>query len=534
MQNSDVSVKRNIMRFVELHARYQKNLIFILSKVQSQDGDGRLTSDPDHGDFKIENIRELLGPVSYRLFEKEVLNLENIVKGMARSVEGNEHWIEDYWPKVYSKIEEIRKEIWKQFTYKATHEEKDLQLQLKRAIETAMDPEKKYSKTSGRSSLVWKLSSRENYQDELFDPLDNVTWKLNDTETSNLFSDLESSIQALEDIADTVRPKQEISLDFTNETIVKCWRLDPKESGTSNALSNLSSNDALPRSRIFESLLGGYQRDQVPLNEIQPGGQYRGICKLQTRFQNRRKGSGGSGWLLDSSTVVTAAHCVYDFREKKFAVKVVVHIGRHTQKNTAINTKKEHRLGASVAINWGYYVSQKTQYDIAVIKLDRPFNDASPVAWQDCPPLVNKPTVRVVGYPGDLPEGANKSEQGHDMYVSECQIQASYRLRDNNFELEYMLDTWNGNSGGPILEVASDGTFKSIGVHCSGGAWNPGSALGHVGNHLLAFQKALGRISDLDYIAAAGGDDNTRQIAISLLASQVSMKSDMHTEGRKA
>jgi len=52
-----------------------------------------------------------------------------------------------------------------------------------------------------------------------------------------------------------------------------------------------------------------------------------GICKLQMQFQNSPAVFGGTGWLIDSSIVVTAAHCLYRRNGGTFATKVEVFVG---------------------------------------------------------------------------------------------------------------------------------------------------------------------------------------------------------------
>lgn len=53
-----------------------------------------------------------------------------------------------------------------------------------------------------------------------------------------------------------------------------------------------------------------------------------------------------------------------------------------------------------------------------------------------------------------------------------------------------------------MLEVASDGSFLSIGVHCYGGNINSGSTIGHQGNDIDAFVRALALAQD----GNAGGE----------------------------
>lgn len=98
---------------------------------------------------------------------------------------------------------------------------------------------------------------------------------------------------------------------------------------------------------ISESVLDFYEREPVSVEDFYPEGQYRGerlskmisfkntniksgVCKLLMKFQNqdpKLDWCGGSGWLIDTDTVVTAEHNLYNFRTKSHAVEVVVLIG---------------------------------------------------------------------------------------------------------------------------------------------------------------------------------------------------------------
>lgn len=149
----------------------------------------------------------------------------------------------------------------------------------------------------------------------------------------------------------------------------------------------------------------------------------------------------GSGWLLDDQTVVTCAHNVYDHDNRAFAVSVMVMIGLN-EKDARMATQRETRWGQSVAINYGYYAARQTRHDLAMIKLAKPFQHGSSIAWRDCPDKINM-TVRVVGYPGDL--GRPKGSQ---MHFSEC-LTGVCKLSQQEYKLQYMLDT-EGGKGFPL------------------------------------------------------------------------------------
>lgn len=141
------------------------------------------------------------------------------------------------------------------------------------------------------------------------------------------------------------------------------------------------------------------------------------------RFQKDDGTFGGTGWLIDKETVVTAAHCLYDPKYDTFATTVDVFVGISMQWSQD-KTEQEQRRASSVAVHWGYYAGYGTPYDFAILKLDQPFKDIVAVSAGNCPKDVDF-KIRVVGFPGDLPSGHWR--QGLDMYFSECKTPV-YRL----------------------------------------------------------------------------------------------------------
>ena len=91
-----------------------------------------------------------------------------------------------------------------------------------------MDPGREYAKTYKQSNVIWE-DHYSSYNNEMYSAWDDATWNLSETETLNLFTRLESSVQALNHIALTVQPKKEKLPDFTQETVMICWHLDPNE-----------------------------------------------------------------------------------------------------------------------------------------------------------------------------------------------------------------------------------------------------------------------------------------------------------------
>ena len=293
------------------------------------------------------------------------------------------------------------------------------------------------------------------------------TWAMDSQETENHLNAVEEAIRSLQYVVGNVEKKIVGLPDFNKYTVVISWTLDAarsNEAGTSNALESTrtvnaqvgKTNESYP---FLERLLGKYPRAEVSLDDIAPSGQYRGecrnhivtvdancrlgICKLYMRFQGNDEDvvDEGSGYYIGNRTVITAAHCLYDSEDKIHATEVYACIGFSGRPKTSA-TKPERRTIISVAVHWGYYTLGKTMYDVGIIKLDSDFDESREIMWQTTPQQANNVLLRVVGYPGDLPEG-NKNLKGKVMYASECEVNF-LDIKQDDYELKYSLDTFGG------------------------------------------------------------------------------------------
>ncbi len=155
----------------------------------------------------------------------------------------------------------------------------------------------------------------------------------------------------------------------------------------------------------------------------------------------------GTGWVIDSSTIVTAAHDLCDPKkdlgDNLHAIAIRASIG--LKGNPAeTRPKMERRRGRCAAVHWAWYAHMKEQNDFAIIKLEKPFQDVQPMAWKDTPSSAQKSRCRVVGYPVDLPKNNKRATTCH-MYESEDD-KFAYDLIADDYTLKYSLDTFGGKS----------------------------------------------------------------------------------------
>ena len=255
--------------------------------------------------------------------------------------------------------------------------------------------------------------------------------------------------------------------DFGSAAVVPCWKLgvsSTPDKGIGIRLEH-SPIDSKLRSRILrqvdERQLGGlYEMEQVNVNDVDENGVYRGeefeslltpsvsyltietylgICKLCIGFKtkDRTEIAYGTGWLINNFTVVTAAHNLYSPSDGSYALEVKVQVGV-----TKGSKNVEMRWGHSVAIHWGFYAVGKRQNDMAMIKLESPFDKVVPILCRNAPLVeTERRFLRVVGYPGS--RGGAGEHQGKAMHVSEG-AHAGWDLKSTNYIFRHYLDTDNG------------------------------------------------------------------------------------------
>ncbi|KAJ9131063.1 hypothetical protein NKR23_g11900 [Pleurostoma richardsiae] len=198
------------------------------------------------------------------------------------------------------------------------------------------------------------------------------------------------------------------------------------------------------------------KNSHVRRTDFAPDGKYRAICKLFLQF--RKYEYVATGWLIDSSTVVTAGHNVYDWRDG-YLVSVKAFTGYYGPKSE-YDPKVDRRHGRCVILPYAWIAKEYENYDVALIALEKPFTISTSVKYTNTPETETKRYLGVVGYPTDL-------DNGDSMY--EGFVETTYDLSKYGMMLAYQVDTMGGNSGSPVLRMNDDGlTMTAIGVHCYG------------------------------------------------------------------
>lgn len=211
-----------------------------------------------------------------------------------------------------------------------------------------------------------------------------------------------------------------------------------------------------------------------------PDGKYRFVASLgDTRFGNnvyQRHFCGGS--LLDSDSVLTAAHCVQGSLPQPLRVTV----GR-----TVLTSDQGQTRGVSrISIHPKYNEVLNQSYDAAVLTLKRPVTGIAPIklasAAQDS---LERPgrLATIAGWGNTIkqpPNGDNGSNYPDRMRKARVPIVSdatAKRVYGSSYVRSLMVaagregkDTCQGDSGGPMFRSLSSGTYQigitSFGAGC--------------------------------------------------------------------
>ena len=196
-----------------------------------------------------------------------------------------------------------------------------------------------------------------------------------------------------------------------------------------------------------ESMCGLDERKKVIATTMLP---YAAICKLEMRAANGKHVI-GTGWLSHDNRLYTAGHCVFSHRHGGWMDSIVVIPGM-SGKNAPYGRYTADRLLAAR----GWTVNKDPRYDMGAIKLDGAVAQALVLE----PSLTDVSEGTVCGYPGDRDRGV-------------FQYKMRDALRKDQGRFFYMLDTYGGQSGSPVLRD----NRRAIGIHNYGGCENSGSDL---------------------------------------------------------
>lgn len=260
---------------------------------------------------------------------------------------------------------------------------------------------------------------------------------------------------------------------------VAVWCLQNTSSKAPETFEAVLSTNGPPRA---ETVFEGDDRKKVNPRDFGPGGKYRSVVKLFLVFHDPSTEEPrtliATGWLIAPDLIVSAGHCVFDWEHNLNQVtEIKAYIGYDGRASVG-SPDVQFRKGVKVATTTEWMKSGEPHHDVSFIKVQKPFNGVRPFKYADTP-LAGNMALGVVGYPGDL-------HRGEHMY--ECFMDVKFNVIRDKMMLQYKIDTYGGNSGGPVIR-ASDNV--PIGVHVMGGKVNQATLIGKQGNMFPAFVWAL-------------------------------------------
>ncbi|KAF4499130.1 hypothetical protein FAGAP_4723 [Fusarium agapanthi] len=324
-----------------------------------------------------------------------------------------------------------------------------------------------------------------------------------------------------------------------------------------------SETDVLPigpEADGIQTVFDDDSRRLVDPADIQPGGKYHSIVKLQILFEgqdaNDTRHAQATGWLIMPHLIITAAHCVYDHtHDFGKAVQVRAFVG-YNGKNSIDKPGVQFRRGLMVVVPKDWIISDTNRAsDVAFIKVEEFSNvvriSQQPTVGQSGSPILisgESKAVGVASYGTGTRNTATVFRGGFGTYLS-AMSGVMYALdRDPPGSENIRYITIDGRPEGSAREeTVSDGKafwviFKkvaSVGQTIDHSVLRTGSPfLGQVGSPIAAVAgTALGVMSKLGADASIDIDSvhvNYRQCAARAVVAEAAMRTVLKMDLHKA
>ncbi|KND90486.1 hypothetical protein TOPH_04669 [Tolypocladium ophioglossoides CBS 100239] len=283
------------------------------------------------------------------------------------------------------------------------------------------------------------------------------------------------------------------------------WRLDVPAS-TQPAESTIVADDG--RKGQDESAFDDDERVVVDPRDLQDGGKYRSIVKIQSCFVDKSTGKSiwmmGTGWLIRPDLLVTAGHVVYDWgHHLRAATQIKCYIG-YNGRASVKGPDVQPRYGKTIVTTaeWIKAVDNRPR-DVAFIQVHKAFTGNLRTFDFVDTPMSDTCLLGIVGYPGDKSlDSGGRTETGAQMY------EQFKKTKSRPLE-----------SGAAILR-RNGAQLTAIGTHCYGGGGvdsNSGNSVGgKYGNNYGALislfaldQSTFGTPASIKLLDAVGGSSGT-------------------------
>ncbi len=147
-----------------------------------------------------------------------------------------------------------------------------------------------------------------------------------------------------------------------------------------------------------------------------------------------------TGFFVGPKHILTAGHCVYNYRRRGFYEKSYVYQAKECTNEPCDEDRDDCFQMKTYIIFRKYYTHCSRSYDIAMIIVDKESKEWLDLGWKTDSESMEGMDISVSGYPSE--------KRDHCMYVGFGQIK-----KDLKFEVTHNADTTSGMSGGPIYNV---------------------------------------------------------------------------------
>ncbi|MBC1307186.1 trypsin-like serine peptidase [Listeria booriae] len=192
-----------------------------------------------------------------------------------------------------------------------------------------------------------------------------------------------------------------------------------------------------PSKSLLKSIVGTDTRVKVN-PKVSP---YNKVCSLYMYYSygNKFKEFVGTGFAINSTTIATAAHCIYSKADSGWANGVVASFGLNGYGNQILTAGNK-----SLTVPTKYTSTGQWQYDYGYIKTNKSISAVRSLTMTT--PMGTNMDVTITGYPGEK---------------SGYQYKSSGNATISTNRLAYNIDTTGGQSGSPILDKSN----QVVGIH---------------------------------------------------------------------
>ncbi len=173
---------------------------------------------------------------------------------------------------------------------------------------------------------------------------------------------------------------------------------------------------------------------------------------------------GGTGFLINEQNLLTNQHVVVMSNETKAAASQAFGVDFVNDSKLDVRVEvvvtRDVRIEASV-------VQSSAEMDVAILEMSDPIYDRTPLTLGDSSTVTESTTVYALGFPV-VPELVQDVQYYtyNDVTVTSNIVSKKVELNATPF-IQHSAKISDGNSGGPLVQVSSDGVGSVVGINTS-------------------------------------------------------------------